>query len=847
MLKRRFASVFLTVLALAICTGTVYGQSLSWIGNVPNNDLQLVYVQGLASQPGLSFTASVTSGSVAGFTVSTVNRPPAWLTVALPTTPPGDTSQANNLTISTTGAALTAHSISSAQMGVTFGLTPSDASPDVMVTVDLLWLTAVSPFSAPSTTVSLGTYHNNTPSGSVQISVASPITTLNYTLDNSTPLPPWLTAATIPGTVIGGAATTIAFSTIPALLNALAPITYNVPVKLDVAGCGSCAALSLNLTLYVQPQGSTEVVTVTGRDSSNAVVTGTSTTIPSWTTGTTTSYPVTIVASPTNMPFTAQCVTTSSNTTISSPTACSITLAGETWAPGATATGLAGSFGVILTGNFDKNYFDLVSNGAKYNDWVAMAITINPQTGQSQTFTYTITMPAPTAYIAAVNPSSMSMAPNSGSSIVTLTGTGFVSAASMKGGWPTVVFTGTVNTTMTVPSTITYVVNSSTQITLTVPDSALPATGSLWIAVANQTSASTPAPPVYNSHAAANAQPFTSITIVTTPVITNVTSSASYVQPASGLQTVSPYELISIFGTNFDSNTIDLAKADPVKGQFSTTLGTGTGGHTNLQVGFSTLAAGPYTYAPLLFATGNQINAIVPSALTFAPTSYYITVFSGANASNHFQVSVVASAPGVFTSDSSGYGQAAAIDASGTNVGLLNGTSNPASVGDIISLYVTGLGVPDAVTTTNTLTYSSSCITPAAYLTATGVAPGSASTVITTIDGAIISPQYLGFNGLGAGKLPPCFGNASNDAHLVTVKFACPLSGNTPVAIDTTSSAAGVYAGFVANSVAGLYQVNLPIPVGLAAVPTNCPVQVFTGASLQYSSQSTGTIAISGQ
>ena len=53
---------------------------------------------------------------------------------------------------------------------------------------------------------------------------------------------------------------------------------------------------------------------------------------------------------------------------------------------------------------------------------------------------------------------------------------------------------------------------------------------------------------------------------------------------------------------------------------------------------------------------------------------------------------VAAAAPGVFTLDASGKGQAVALNQDGS----LNGTSNPAKAGDVVSFYATGVGLGSA-------------------------------------------------------------------------------------------------------------------------------------------------------
>jgi uncharacterized protein (TIGR03437 family) len=53
-----------------------------------------------------------------------------------------------------------------------------------------------------------------------------------------------------------------------------------------------------------------------------------------------------------------------------------------------------------------------------------------------------------------------------------------------------------------------------------------------------------------------------------------------------------------------------------------------------------------------------------------------------------FSQAVSASAPGIFTLDGSGYGQAAALNQDGT----INSAANPAAQGSIVSFFVTGVG-----------------------------------------------------------------------------------------------------------------------------------------------------------
>ncbi len=70
-----------------------------------------------------------------------------------------------------------------------------------------------------------------------------------------------------------------------------------------------------------------------------------------------------------------------------------------------------------------------------------------------------------------------------------------------------------------------------------------------------------------------------------------------------------------------------------------------------------------------------------------------MVVTNGAFPAANSTVTVAATAPGVFTADGSGTGQAAAINTSAaTGAVTLNGTTTPAKIGDTVSLYLTGEG-----------------------------------------------------------------------------------------------------------------------------------------------------------
>ena len=89
---------------------------------------------------------------------------------------------------------------------------------------------------------------------------------------------------------------------------------------------------------------------------------------------------------------------------------------------------------------------------------------------------------------------------------------------------------------------------------------------------------------------------------------------------------------------------------------------------------------------PLLYATPGQVGAVAPYAV--AGGSVQVVVQSAGAASAPVAVAVAATAPGVFTADGSGRGQAAAVNQDGTR----NGSAAPAAAGSVLSLYATGEG-----------------------------------------------------------------------------------------------------------------------------------------------------------
>lgn len=88
--------------------------------------------------------------------------------------------------------------------------------------------------------------------------------------------------------------------------------------------------------------------------------------------------------------------------------------------------------------------------------------------------------------------------------------------------------------------------------------------------------------------------------------------------------------------------------------------------------------------ANLIYTSAGQVAAVVPDL--GSDSQAQVTVSYEGRTSAPFRVDIVAAAPGVFALDSSGQGQAAALNQDGS----VNSPSSPAKVGEMISLFATG-------------------------------------------------------------------------------------------------------------------------------------------------------------
>lgn len=250
---------------------------------------------------------------------------------------------------------------------------------------------------------------------------------------------------------------------------------------------------------------------------------------------------------------------------------------------------------------------------------------------------------------------------------------------------------------------------------------------------------------------------FTPSGVYLSPV--GVVNSASSAPFTAG---VSRGELITLVGANLGPAALQVASTIP----FPTTLG-------NVQVLINNVAA------PIYYVSATQISAIVPWETT-APVAQ-IQVINDGVASNTVTEFVYSTTPGVFTVPAGGVGYAAALH---PDFSLVT-PSKPAQAGEIIAVYLTGLGDT----------------TPAISDGVAGVLSNTNNTILANIGGA---PATIAYSGLAPAL-----------AGLYQLNIQVP-SGLT----------AGDNSLIVSNKDGSAYTVEALIPVGSGSSPTTLPDQV---------------------
>jgi uncharacterized protein (TIGR03437 family) len=324
--------------------------------------------------------------------------------------------------------------------------------------------------------------------------------------------------------------------------------------------------------------------------------------------------------------------------TSGSPLSYSVTVASAPWLSAVPASG------VLLPGaqtslTFAVDATSLVPQPTPYTARVTVSAPGATAASKQQTITVTVTANAMTPAIASVWPPSIPL--NSPDTTVTVRGANFYNASVAK----VVGATAPLKTTVLGADVVLAVI----------PAALLNTTGTLKLYVSN------PQP--------GGDSPNINVPVGNTATIQSVINGASMLAGP-----VSPGEMITILGDNLGPSTPAVMADANSDGYVDASLG-----------GVSVTVDG--IPAPIVYASASQINLQVPYGVTIG-SNKVVSLTNGAAAPVTTDVTIALTAPGIFTLDGTGAGQAAAINSNGT----LNSSQNSAKIGDAITLFVTGEG-----------------------------------------------------------------------------------------------------------------------------------------------------------
>jgi len=491
--------------------------------------------------------------------------------------------------------------------------------------------------------------------------------------------------------------------------------------------------------------------------------------------------------------------------------------------------GIAYSYATPIPVTFDESALQAATWGSAISGTVSVTWGTPAAT---TVITINATVQAAGATLLAVNPPSLPTAAPGQSFIVALTGTGFVASTDPAQATTVGIVSG--GSLTADPNVVATVLNASNIIlAITVPaagaDPLMPfgasgSGGTVTLGICNPRGTACRAP-----------TGTVKLLITPNPVIQAVTNAAAFLQvtPVT-LPAVAPYDMISLFGASFcvtggtgcTDGQVLYGTPDPAILRYPTALSPDApdGDQRLLTVTFQTHATPPVAIAvaPLLFATNNQINLLVPAAVAAfnGKTIDIVVSFGHAPAavilsSAPFPVRVAAADPGIFTIGTDGHGDGAILGLDWSIIGAGNEAamrSNPAD-SDVVQIYMTGLGAPDS-TASNAASgngqWPGDCVSTGSYLSTLNLKTGAG---LAAVDGVLLAGTLLNGN-----RLPPCLSSAATIPS-VTI-------GGQPATV--------MYAGWVSDSVAGQYQVNVKLPgsaagtfVSASGTPIASPV---TGA-----------------
>ncbi len=148
---------------------------------------------------------------------------------------------------------------------------------------------------------------------------------------------------------------------------------------------------------------------------------------------------------------------------------------------------------------------------------------------------------------------------------------------------------------------------------------------------------------------------------------------------------VAPLEIVTLFGSGLGPAKLATGVLDS-SGRLASSL-----------AGYRVLFDG--VPAPIVYASDKQTSVVVPAEVS-GRVYTAISVEANGAVTSLTTAGVVPAIGGIFTSDQSGTGQAAALNQDYS----LNSPSNPAAAGSVITLYATGVGLMDRSVPNGTVT-----------------------------------------------------------------------------------------------------------------------------------------------
>ena len=205
--------------------------------------------------------------------------------------------------------------------------------------------------------------------------------------------------------------------------------------------------------------------------------------------------------------------------------------------------------------------------------------------------------------------------------------------------------------------------------------------------------------------------------LVPVPSSVGVQDAASQV-PGSNLQPglIAPGELLTLFGSGLGPATLTSATASGTPSLYPTSF-------AGTQVTFNG------TPAPIVYTSSGLVTVAAPYEITGSSTANISLTYQGSTFTA--SMPVTATVPSLFTADTSGSGQAAAINVAD---GTINSPAHPAHLGSFIELYANGAGY-----TTNPVDGQPTPVTCGVACLPTPLLP-----VTVKIGNQFVNPTYAG-------------------------------------------------------------------------------------------------------